>query len=55
MFSMILGALVALAITCYAYAYVGVYTRIYDPLATAVFYGLIYTIVRVCFSYTLNI
>ena len=46
MFGMFLAALLALAITCYAYAYFSVYTNMNDALATMLFYAATYIILR---------
>ena len=46
MFGMFLAALLALAITCYAYAYISVYTNLNDALATVLFYSVTYIIMR---------
>lgn len=50
-----LSALVALCATCYAYAYISVYTKAYDPLITVLFYSVVYIIVRVSLGYMLHI
>ena len=46
MLGMLLAALLALVITCYAYAYISVYTNVNDALATVLFYSVTYIILR---------
>ena len=55
MFGMVLAAIVAMAITTYAYAYLSICTKVNDRVATLLFYCVVYMGLRWLLSACLGI
>jgi len=53
MFGMVLAGVIALFVTCYAYAYISVYTGLSDMLVTTLFYAVVYLTLRISLMYCL--